>query len=60
MCVCVCVCVCVCGYGGGGGAERGVERGSARRPSLKGGERAIVNPRNIGTVSIQRQRCGNV
>ena len=31
--------------------ERGVERGSARRSSLKGRERAIVNLTNIGTVS---------
>ena len=30
--------------------ERGVERGSARRSSLKGRERAIVNQTNIGTV----------
>ena len=28
-----------------------VERGSARRSSLKGRERAIVNQTNIGTVS---------
>ena len=31
--------------------ERGVERGSARRCSLKGRERAIVNQTNTGTVS---------
>ena len=31
--------------------ERGVERGGARRSSLKGRERAIVNQTNIGTVS---------
>ena len=31
--------------------ERGVERGSARRSSLKGRERAVVNQTNIGTVS---------
>ena len=31
--------------------ERGVERGSARRSSLKGRERAIVNQTNIGTIS---------
>ena len=31
--------------------ERGVERGSARRSSLKGRERPIVNQMNIGTVS---------
>ena len=31
--------------------ERGVERGSASRSSLKGRERAIVNQSNIGTVS---------
>ena len=31
--------------------ERGVERGSARRSSLKGQERAIINQMNIGTVS---------
>ena len=31
--------------------ERGVERGSARRSSLKGRERAIVNQTNIRTVS---------
>ena len=31
--------------------ERGVKRGSARRSSLKGREKAIVNPTNIGTLS---------
>ena len=31
--------------------ERGVERGSARRSSLKGRERVIVSQTNIGTVS---------
>ena len=31
--------------------ERGVERGSARRSSLKGRERAIVSQTNTGTVS---------
>ena len=31
--------------------ERGVERGSTRRSSLIGRERAIVNQANIGTVS---------
>ena len=31
--------------------ERGVERGNARRSSLKGRKRAIVNQTNIGTVS---------
>jgi hypothetical protein len=31
--------------------ERGVERGSAQRSSLRGRERAIVNQTNIGTVS---------
>ena len=31
--------------------KRGVERGSARRSSLKGRERAIVNHTNIRTVS---------
>ena len=31
--------------------KSGVERGSARRSSLKGRERAIVNQTNIGTVS---------
>ena len=31
--------------------ERGVERGSARRSSFKGLERAIVNQTNVGTVS---------
>ena len=31
--------------------ERGVERGSARRSSLKGRERDIVSQTNIGTVS---------
>ena len=31
--------------------ERGVERGSARRSSWKGRERAIVSQTNIGTVS---------
>ena len=30
--------------------ERGVERGSASRSSLKGRERAIVSQTNIGTV----------
>ena len=33
------------------GGERGVERGSAQRSSLRGRERAIVNQTNIGTVS---------
>ena len=36
--------------------ERGVERGSARRPSLKGRERAIVNQRTL--EPFQRQRWG--
>ena len=31
--------------------ERGVESGSARRSSLKGRERAIVNQTNVGTAS---------
>ena len=31
--------------------ERGVERGSARQSSLKGGERAVVSQANIRTVS---------
>ena len=31
--------------------ERGVERGSARRSSVKGREKAIVSQTNIGTVS---------
>ena len=31
--------------------ERGMERGSARRSSLKGRETAIVSQTNIGTVS---------
>ena len=31
--------------------ERGVEKGSARRSSLTGRERAIVSQTNIGTVS---------
>ena len=31
--------------------ERGVERGSARRSSLKGRKRAVVNQTNTGTVS---------
>ena len=31
--------------------DRGVKRGSARRSSLKGRERAIVSQTNIGTVS---------
>ena len=35
--------------------ERGIERGNARRSSLKGWERAIVNQTNIGTVQ-QRWR----
>ena len=30
--------------------ERGMERGSASRSSLKGRERAIVNQKNIGTL----------
>ena len=34
--------------------ERGVERGSARRSSLKGRERVIVNQTNIGIVSKAR------
>ena len=38
--------------------ERGVERGSARRSSLKGRERAVVNQTNIGTVS--KATWGNV
>ena len=33
------------------GKEGGVDRGSARRSSLKGREIAIVNQANIGTVS---------
>ena len=36
--------------------ERGVERGSARRSSLKGRERAIVNQMNIGKTS--ERGCG--
>ena len=31
--------------------ERGVERGSARRSSLKGRERAMINQTNTGAVS---------
>ena len=31
--------------------ERGVERGSARRSSLKGRERVVVNQTKIGPVS---------
>ena len=31
--------------------ERGVKRGSTRRSSLKGRDRAIVNQTNTGTVS---------
>ena len=31
--------------------ERSVERGSARRCSLKGRERAVVSQTNVGTVS---------
>ena len=31
--------------------ERGIERGSAQRSSLRERERAIVNQTNIGTVS---------
>ena len=31
--------------------ERGVDRGSSRRPSLKGRERAIMSQMNAGTVS---------
>ena len=33
-----------------GSEERGVERGIARRSSLKGRERAIVGQTNIGSV----------
>ena len=36
--------------------ERGVERGSARRSSLKGREMAIVSQTNTGTVSKARLR----
>ena len=36
--------------------ERGVERGSARRSSLKGQEKAIVNQTNTGTVSTLGSR----
>ena len=32
--------------------KRGVERGSARRSSLKGRQRAIVNQTNIGTATL--------
>ena len=39
--------------------ERGMERGSARRSSLKGRERAIVNQMNIRLRAISRQCCGN-
>ena len=38
--------------------ERGVERGSARRSSLKGREGAPVNQTNIGTVS--KVKYGNI
>ena len=41
--------------------ERSVERGSARRSSLKGRERAIVNQTNFGTVSkatLGKRRSG--
>ena len=38
--------------------ERGVERGSVRRSSLKGRERVMVNQMNI-TEPYQRRRCGN-
>ena len=38
--------------------ERGVERGSARRSSLKGREGAPVNQTNIGTVS--KVKYGNL
>ena len=44
--------------------ERDVERGSARRSSLKGRERAIVSKTNIGTISkatlgkLLRERWG--
>ena len=46
--------------------QRGVERGSARRPSLKGRERTIVNQTNIRTVSkatlgkLLRDRVENI
>ena len=36
--------------------ERGMERGSARRSSVKGRETAIVNQTNIGTVSLATLR----
>ena len=64
VCVCggggrgVCVCVCVVGVTQTGACltighleERGVERGSARRSSLKGRERTIVSQTSIGTLS---------
>ena len=35
--------------------ERGIERGNARRSSLKGRERVIVNQTNIGTVQQRWQ-----
>ena len=44
--------------------SRGVERGSARRSSLKGRERAIVNQTNVGTAlkatlgTLLRDRVG--
>ena len=35
--------------------KRGVERGSARRSSLKGRQRAIVNQTNTGTATSERR-----
>ena len=40
--------------------ESGVERGSARRSSLKGRERNIVNQTNIGTVSKSKATLGKL
>ena len=38
---------------------RGVERGSARQTALKGRARPIVNPTNIGTVSVSKATVEN-
>ena len=39
--------------------ERGMGRGSAKRSSLKGCERAIINQMNIRLRAFSRQCCGN-
>ena len=40
--------------------ERGVEKGSARRSSLKGRKRAVVNQTNIGTVETSGRRVEHI